>query len=230
MNEWGIPNWTEPVAYGDTSKWGDHKWRWEFTRRRNDYRADFDKHLPDTLEQLAERQRREPDKLFLRPDQPGFVAGGYVDLMRKYGLGSLPNPRISDQPFYVLTFRSEGGHFTPGFGKDRWEKNVATASVPDGFGAVVFDLSQPIDRQWQSIREMVLGFQEDKFGNVPARRRHTEKWLSYLRVIDGREAAASWTTIFETVLRESKGHNLNPAQEARGVWNSAKALMYNWPS
>ena len=41
MNEWGIPDWRDPNAYGDTTQWNKLNWRWEFIRRRDDYREDF---------------------------------------------------------------------------------------------------------------------------------------------------------------------------------------------
>ena len=44
MNEWGIPDWRDAQAYGDTSKWTIYRWRWEFYRRRSDLRECFDAH------------------------------------------------------------------------------------------------------------------------------------------------------------------------------------------
>jgi hypothetical protein len=234
LTGWGIPDWTSATAYGDTTRWSENKWRWEFTRRREDYRADFDRNLPETLAELAERSRAEPGQQFLRPDQPGFVAQGYVDLTHKYGLGGLPNPRISDQPFYVLIFRSEGAQYTVGYGHNRWAQDVATARVPDGFGAVLFDLRQPIDRQWQRIRETVLHFQKIKFGGVVQSRRRPEKRLGYLRVIDARETGATWRQIAENGAlgrnRRSQVDRTQGPQTARQVWEQARHLMFNWPN
>ena len=38
---WGIPNWRDPSSYGDTKRWSEARWHWEFMRRREDCRADF---------------------------------------------------------------------------------------------------------------------------------------------------------------------------------------------
>jgi hypothetical protein len=49
MTDWGIPDWHDPRAYGDTKRWSEHRWRWEFTRRREDCRADFLAHKDETV-------------------------------------------------------------------------------------------------------------------------------------------------------------------------------------
>ena len=41
MTDWGIPDWRDRSAYGDTRAWSESRWHWEFIRRREDCREDF---------------------------------------------------------------------------------------------------------------------------------------------------------------------------------------------
>src|SRR6185312_12200398 len=71
MTDWGIPNWLDQRAYGDTKRWSENRWRWEFIRRREDCRQDFLAHKDGTV-----RFYEHPGFVgrILRPDEPGFVA------------------------------------------------------------------------------------------------------------------------------------------------------------
>ncbi|MCC6000005.1 MAG: hypothetical protein JJU19_03970 [Pararhodobacter sp.] len=42
MNEWGIPDWRDKLAYGDVGAWSEMRWRWEFRRRLDEFRAECD--------------------------------------------------------------------------------------------------------------------------------------------------------------------------------------------
>jgi hypothetical protein len=230
-NEWGIPNWLDDGAYGATRKWGMNRWRWEFTRRREDYRKDFDDNVQRTLAELSSRTPPRPPGRFLRPDEPAFVAStpDYKLSMQKYGLANLPNPRISDQPFYVLIFRGRFGGFVEGYGPDNpWGKETATVHAPEGTGVVIFDLSKPIVPQWENIRETVLWYQKEKYGKVVKGRKHPVNWPRYLRVLDGRAAGASWRKLQEVAIPETEKATPSP-QGARQVWEQARSLMFNWP-
>jgi hypothetical protein len=97
MNEWGLPNWRDEAAYGNTGVWGRHRWRWEFTRRREDYRRDYA--MYESLKSLPLEEMVE-----------AFAANGLsaspTDPYAPYGLSSFPDPRVSEQPAMSITFRS----------------------------------------------------------------------------------------------------------------------------
>jgi hypothetical protein len=104
-NSWSIPNWCEPDSYGDTRRWGENRWRWEFTRRREDCRADFLAHKDDEMAldaKVLQRLGVKPGRR-LQPHEPGFIAS-VPGCYEKYGISKLPNPAIGDQPFYILMF------------------------------------------------------------------------------------------------------------------------------
>ena len=103
MSNWGIPDWLDPGAYGNTKQWSRWRWRWEFTRRRDDCRKDFLRHTEETVP-VPEKVRAEcafcaplgtKRPRLLRPDEPGFVAS-VPGCYEKYGLHTLPNPAIGD--------------------------------------------------------------------------------------------------------------------------------------
>ena len=53
MADWGIPNWLDAGSYGNTTQWSENRWRWEFTRRREDCRKDFLTYKDQTLTALG---------------------------------------------------------------------------------------------------------------------------------------------------------------------------------
>jgi hypothetical protein len=236
MSEWGLPDWTDPHAYGQTAAWCESRWRWEFTRRREDYRADFDANSDKTFKHYVELHARLKEKghsvgRTLEPHEPGFQADASWDQRVKYGIGLL-NPRLSEQPLEDLQFRrlEQRGVFTgSGISICGVLGNAAKMQVPEGCVGLVIDLNRPIAEQLSRNRRLIERLQKERHGKKLQRRHHRELRLTYLRVIDGREAMASWTKIFEVVLKDTKGANANPAQEARGVWERARDLMFNWP-
>lgn len=224
MNEWGIPGWSQESAYGDFRRWNKNRWRWEFTRRREDYRKDFGDHVEATL--AAESRGR-----VLRPDEPGFfVVADWTVTLQKYGLSLLPNPRISDQPWQILMFRSlHRVGVVRGHGEYVWDDDVGSARIPEGIAAVKFDLSRPIEPQWEAMRETVLQCQKERHGRIKQSRKHPTKWFRYLRVLDARDAGASWKDIADLVIPKSENMTKTP-QSARQVWLQARDLMFNWPN
>jgi hypothetical protein len=103
VNEWGIPDWRDPAAYGDVKGWTFERWRWEFHRRRDDLREYFDARADETYQNWQQRAGKPSFSIAdKRPDEPGFCAIVDVKDWRQFGYASLPNPRISDQPAEVL--------------------------------------------------------------------------------------------------------------------------------
>lgn len=121
MSNWGIPDWRDSSAYGDTKRWSESRWRWEFTRRRPDCRADFLQYAEETLRLMEklqeERAKRAPGRKLnrlLQLHEPGFCAVNVPDAQKKYRLVNVPNPAIGNQPWTVLHFLpfSDGSVFS----------------------------------------------------------------------------------------------------------------------
>ena len=221
MTDLGIPDWRDVAGYGDMAHWPGARWRWEFTRRREDYRKDFDKASKLTQSELNDRRRL---------DDRGRVVTTANVFARKYGLAYLLNYRISDQPTDWLRFdKPFGGVVTP------IKEESATMLIPRGVAAVTFDLAKSIDRQWRDARKGLISLQSSLQSKRPINpRKHKSKWASYIRVLDARAADATWKEIGRSdVLGKHVRSNNSPAdapQAARQVWEAARHLMFNWPN
>jgi hypothetical protein len=142
--DWGIPNWLDQSAYGDTRRWMGVRWRWEFTRRRDDCRADFLAHK-DEEEVRHEGLERwlgvKQGGRRLRPDEPGFLAS-VPGCREKYGIIKLPNPAIGDQPFPTLAMFARPGPALVMFPEDGINRPFKETDA-----VIVFDLTRPISNQ-----------------------------------------------------------------------------------
>jgi len=224
---WGLPDWQSETAYGNTDSWSNDRWRWEFTRRREDYRADFDAHAQQTYERAlaVHTSMGHPAAKVLKPDDPGFSVGSTLAL--KYDLcGGMPNPRISEQPPHCILFHNRSVRFYTGSGKDLLEGDTAELfPIPEGWMGAILDLSKPWTSQADHIKAH-FEFLQGERGKVIRGRGHKNNWLRYLRVLDGREAKASWSVLADVAA--SNSDSATP-QNAKQVWEAAQSLMFNWP-
>ena len=235
-NDWGLPDWKDPTAYGETSSWNFMRWRWEFYRRRDDLRSLFDQNAEQTYlecvelysssEWQASSQEWEKAARILQPHEPGFTADCTTEDCRKFGYVGIPNPRISEQRAHVIfaacnydgdvPFQlGEGDRFAEG--KD-WR-------VTQGEGEVLarFDLDKPLGPQIDAASNFLSKRQVQRHGRKLQHRRHPIKWLTYLRTLDAREVGASWSEISEILLQTA-----GTGQTARDTWEQAKALCFNF--
>jgi hypothetical protein len=256
MTDWGIPNWRDPAAYGDTKRWSERRWRWEFTRRRPDCRKDFLTHKDETVRYYEEvralevaRSPQTKQGRLLRPDEPGFVAQ-VPGCNKKYGLTSLPNPAIGDQPFYVIQFFPVSAAAVFALERSEHAKQDQKVTLPDGRvideslaslawsiglhdkiepldALIAIDLSAPIQKQLDRARLTLEYMQKKKIGKVVRPRKHRDKWLTYLRVLDAKESGLSLSKTAKYVLGPTERDG--PAQFARDVWKQAQALRSKWP-
>lgn len=212
MSDWGIPDWLDPDSYGATNRWPRNRWRWEFVRRRDDVRSAFDDEAENSYRYWSKFAGKEGFPIaHLRPDQPGFTA--MHPIAKSLGLPRLPNPRIGEQPFYEIGFSD-------------WAESVTqfySEEPPEGFRRVDFDLSKPLEPQLECARQLLKAMQIQEHGKAIQKRRHPTKWLTYLRLLDGREAGASWADL--TALVPTRN---GTEQAARDAWQQADALRFNF--
>lgn len=224
MNEWGIPDWRDPAAYGDVKRWTFNRWRWEFYRRRDDLRACFDARADETYRINLQKVGFDwAPVAHLRPDEPGFCAIVDVETRARFGYSGLPNPRIGEQwEDRLNTFENDGtlktvdGGFSGRDGaadtigerlkdagvtlteaqKRRLRYVLACHLIELGQDefALGFNLNRPLKPQLANAR-VVLQWHYEMQGKPMQRRRHPVKWLGYLRALDAREADASWAEI-----------------------------------
>jgi hypothetical protein len=234
--EWGLPDWRDAAAYGAIEDWNENRWRWEFTRRREDYRADFDRWAADSYSQMVELYKTfKPGGQYisaeqiLKPMDPGFSA--IMPGPLKYGLPGLPNPRISEQPFDAILFRSNYGSGIKGEGLEFLAGGRGiSVDAPEGKYLIEFNLKLPIKPQLEGLQSRLEVQQKLACGErIKSRRQHPRTWPRYLRVIDGREAGASLSELAEIAVVETEDTVPTP-QGAKMVWDAARALMFNWPA
>ncbi|MGD9919450.1 MAG: DUF2285 domain-containing protein [Paenirhodobacter sp.] len=215
--EWGLPDWRDAGAYGDTAAWSLERWFWEFLRRRDDLRTEFDEKKDQKYQDSLLLWKRDnsvsPDGV-KTPYKAGFSVGTRKIYPESHIIEHLPNPRIGDQPYYALPRLY-----------DRALTQVGKKYIgPDEkYFRVDFDLDMPIRPQIEEAEKALKEFQIHRNGKTIQKRRHTEKWLTYLRVLDARECGASWSEI-ATILPMTAGTE----QTARDTWEQARALCFNF--
>ena len=229
MNEWGIPDWRVATAYGDVAKWHKMRWRWEFYRRRDDLRVYFDANAEQTYQECL-KYCNSPNAAYkgrvLKPDEAGFAAQGYLDEVLKFGYASIPNPRISEQTSDAIfpVFDWPGSISTYyGLKTKDVDGNAAPITLEDNQFAVIFDIDKPVAPQIESAKRALELRQDMKHGQKLQRRRHPDKWLTYLRVLDARKEGATWAEIAEILTQTARTE-----QSARDTWNQANDLCFNF--
>jgi hypothetical protein len=252
LNEWGIPNWHEPVNYGDVKLWNLNRWRWEFYRRRNDLREYFDRHAEETADWKERLFDGHPTQMkFLSPTQPGFVVYPAVKERRKFGYQFLPNPRIGEQDDWrliplgqetSLDYIVQDKRYTSYAGwLEAATKSVNSRMTDANFRSIlralsttnidleknelglIFRLDLPLGPQLETAKTQLAKAQLRTFDKPKQRRRSPTKWLEYLRTLDAREEGATWATIAR-IYPLKKGTE----QTARDTWNQANALCFNF--
>lgn len=246
-NEWGVPDWRDAAAYGDVTRWGFYRWRWEFYRRRDDLREYFDARAEETFRRWQPHAGKDGFPVaHLRPDEPGFCAIVDEEARARFGYSGLPNPRIGGQPYEVIApcktdtnISYTEGDFPDTFGRalefakveldpmqefllSHWKERHGVRLARHEI-AVTFDINKPLEAQLETARDMLRGQQALIHQKNLQKRRHPSKWLGYLRTLDARADGASWAEI--------AGLHPNTAQTeqtARDIWDAADALRFNF--
>lgn len=263
VNEWGIPDWRDLAAYGDVKRWASSRWRWEYHRRRADLRTYFDQNAERCWHYWQPFVGKPGfDGAHLKPDQRGFYVTVEHMARERLGYGLLPNPRIGDQPDMLLwtgylggdaqVQTIEGDRCNIGqyldlhgicltdeqkafLGAD-WLAAVPVLNLGRDRIAVVFDLNRPLEAQIE-LASGVLKASNELRGRPSQKRRHAEKWLKWLRVIDAHDAGATWREIADLFYKQGVlsrykspegGYTSPPPQAARALWLAAKGLQSNF--
>lgn len=224
MNDWGLPDWRDPSSYGETSTWSDLRWRWEFLRRRDDLRRDFDLYAPQAV------ALRNADFLKLGlteiDDQiasPAFTTAPFGG--EPYGYQGVPNPRVSDLAdtflHFISTIRHTGGVF-PYHAEEGVPAYAHGVNFSPDQAAFVFDLDCDLDIQLEMARNQLRALKAGR-DNGKATKDHKSRWLTYLRVLDAKETGAS---LLEIAAKLPDSYGRRDAQTAHNVLQQAIALQF----
>lgn len=220
MNEWGVPDWRVASAYGPRPDWNVNRWRWEFIRRRHDIRERFDEladaAFQDHLALFAERPEGFPEGRVRTPDERGFYLHTRSIFGGKMTIHPLGNPRIGDQPYFVIAWQDGARQLNLGVGSRQKAK-------AEGFFRIDFDLSRALAPQLEMAREWLTDSQAERTGKKIQVRQHPDKWPGYLRVLDARADGASWSMVAD-ILPPTVSPTIDTA---RSVHKQAEALCFN---
>lgn len=249
--EWGIPDWQKVESYGPVHEWNRKRWQWEFYRRRTVVREYFDMrandHYDDKLaffQVCPEAFKGRPPR---RPTDAGFVVGVADEDWNEIGYMSLPNPRISAQPDMAILPCSGAAKIRPVepprcgctvgellemFGVELSKKQQRRikpdlqsypVALKDGEVALVFDYNLPLEPQLRAAKSHLEDGYE--WRELPKQRRaQPDKWLTYLRVLDGRAEGASWSELAAVLPKSGQ----QTAHNARDTWKAATDLRFNF--
>ncbi len=225
------PHWTDEGTYPQVESINDTFWRWEFLRRREDYRADWEKYFQSTYEYdvACANDPNYPTrfrKKVFSPDHPAFKAR-MPNSLEKYHLSGLPNPSITKP--WMLSFDSNYGRMYFGQGPD-WLGGGEEVSLclSEWRVAAVFDLKKSLVPQLEKVKTDLLEWQGHQVGRNLERRKCRDEWPMYLRVLDGVELGVPFREIGKTLLEIQDGD----AAESRvaQLYKEACQISLHFPS
>jgi hypothetical protein len=180
----------------------------------------------------------EFDDADLDPNHPEFVTHTVAkETQQKYGMSPLlhPNYDFENFPFPFVDSPPPAGFLWVGFGRGPVPSTsdifspptIQLVPLPEGFAAVVVDLSKQLKPQIEGMTARLMTVQTKKFGKIPSRRIRKDKLLLYLRVLDARAAGAKLKELADIAqLKTSE----SPEKSGLQVWDAACHLMFNWPT
>ncbi len=189
-NVLGVPDWRDENAYPGEDELTNDEWRWEFLRRRNDYREDF----------------ARPDESYIEESK-----GRYFE--RVYFVGHPADPTRSVKA--MKTKKSDTSDpfsnlFPPTFDITFLDTDLKalygdpfTGELPRGKAQpyhldLRVDLTHPLRPQFRRLYRFAKDDQASWQPHV--RRPRPNKWPLYLRVLDAYDAGAKLREIGEVVL------------------------------
>jgi hypothetical protein len=215
---WGVPDWRDAKAYPDPVTTSVEQWRWEFLRRRQDYREDWKLHHLDGSED------GEPPLLPL-PDGRYHISAS-ID---KYGTKCLLDPASSAPDIYFLgdglfALVKDAGGVTLNNAKRIIEEY-------DECRLVVFDISKPIEGQLDGVRQELLEAQQEAVDRkIQKGRKHHKLWPLYLRILDARNAKTKLKVIGQELMKCDPDNTNEDAKEwAHKRLKRAQKVAFNFP-
>jgi len=226
MNDWGLPDWRDPIAYGNKKKWKLVRWRWEFIRRKPEYRSEALAFF-GILEARDEAKKafqnsKTPESRKRFSEISDRQAHAFSAFWRRWAYCQVFDPRIADYPDDDLKLLHHD-RFNIMDGSPSSEAGQSSISPRIGQTAIIFDLDRPLQKQMKDAMAELKYRQKTRHGKLIQQRQQPKKWLGYLRTLDAREAGAVWAEI--ATLHPATAQT---AQAARDIWEAADALRFNF--
>lgn len=212
MTDWGVPDWKNAAAYSAKTastgrKWNDLKWRWEFLRRRPDYRAAWTHWAPIEANRLA------------RASEALKKAGSNVTLVM--GTASTDDPDTCREHFQLT------GLLDPRCDFDEFELWGAFCDADEERDGIryLFDLKKPIAPQMSKAEKLLKALQENERGGRVTNKPHRDLWPLYLRALDAKNARATLAEMAAGLWPDQ----VKVAQSARDTLNAAREVRDYFP-
>ena len=253
---WGVPDWRDETAYPSLDDLDETHWRWEFLRRRDDVRSDWEAYANDTLEENLSKSKKAGEALsgerIWPVDAPKFRAN-VPNCLHKYCLDGLPNPSLASpsglkfQPssFGLFVTSSDEETVPESFLEDCELEEVENErlayqfpdesykSAPSSSGVEWnFDLGKPLHPQFENAKEYIDAHLQ-RLGIRQKRERPTQLDLTMLlRVLDARQDDQTLKIIGREILGIGEGtsHDTNVAANAKTKLKTAYGLGINFSS
>jgi hypothetical protein len=198
---WGVPDWRDADAY--PRKMTDRTWRWEFLRRRPDYRKAWN----ECAEKYGGVSRN--GVCYALTDSPSKTR-------RRFGVSVIFTPwrTMSDHDLLFSVFCPAAGIASIG---DADFQSVGMGPVPPGFADYRVDLSRPIAPQLEYAAKFFGGVQEAVGGKQRERQRPRQRAvvprLADLPELGKRRSGSSPPGFL--LLRAHTGHLVSNAERRR---------------
>ena len=208
------PDWRNPRDYAYTKRLNYCQWAWEFLRRNPKYR--------EWWESLALEIGDDPAK----PHVAGNVSR-WVAENADWGLASLCDPVLDARRCPVVWNPTPNvAVLQPGTDANAYREK----RCPEG-QLVLIDLDYPIEPQLEIAGKFLLGAQRLLKKPVLKEadyRDRKEKWIDYLRALDGRDGAVTYLEIGEVLWPNLYASDADVRDmlksKARDTLDQAKAL------
>jgi hypothetical protein len=187
--KWGIPNWKNPTEYPDNVT--DELWRWEFLRRHDEYRRDWEREHAITAEwykthTFAEwRQQNldapngpiEPGNFDCDPASEKFVVYAKHSI-KKYRMPCLCNPAVAKPRGAYSLFAAVG-------------LIEGTGHMFIAPGTLLLEID-PMSSLEEHIRILKFGLKRFQMATGRASLKpHKREWADYLRILDAKGTGAT---------------------------------------
>ncbi len=226
--KWGIPDWRDEKAY--PNKLYDMDWHWEFLRRYEDYRKDWEEwaNKIESYERLISNygSTKGPQKELMTEI---LNLGRDIDaVFRRYGfLTHIPiHPAVAAPERVILEPPDEVDVKDIGFPNNKVTPG-SLYRISDKYCGFFYDLDKPINAQIRKAQSMLLQVQREKGARISGKRSHRDKFIDYLRVYDARCEHASFQKIGK-VLRPDLVYS-EAAARMEECYKAAKRLMVDFP-
>jgi len=230
-----MPNWESASDYAFTAKLDDIGWTWEFLRRNTQYREDFAK--TKATQELHQGKVLDPESKVSH--DPEHLPNGWALGAKWWINGPIRDPARNEPPIFITglpwqpNLQQVENFFCVDVDAPAWEEIFAPHEIPKiqrpEFATLVFDLRKPLPEQIKRGRKSLSDRQATLKKEIkkPPPHKGSAKWPLYIRLLDAREAKATYTDIAKVIFKDQLGYKqgYDPTKKIEKQLNRARELQ-----